>query len=457
MTSPTSSPPPGRGNRVPLGARSRRLLSEAVQIEEQMVPAFVRTGLIALAVLVAMFLTWAGFASLREVANAPGEIIPSGRIRVVQHLDGGIVEQILVTEGQRVSAGQPVLRLDGAQALADLRQMESRLSSLRLRAERLAAIAEGRAPDFAALAARVPDLRPDLIEDQRQIYANALKTRESTRDVLIRQIDQRRSRLDQIIASLEVATRQQRLSADLLAMRERLAEKRLITQVDLLETRRAKIAADGEVQRLQEEISVTRQEMAEAKSRLQDSDNQRRRETLSELGAISAEIAELEEAIQRQRARAERLDVRSPENGVVQDLKISAAGQVIQSGAVLMQIVPDDETLVAEVRIAPSDIGYVTPGQPVEIRVSAYEYARFGTVRGTLERVSPSSLLDDQGRPHFRGWVSLAHPYVGNDPGRYRIRTGMSVEAVIQTGEKSLLAYLFKPMADALSRSFQER
>jgi len=439
---------------VPLGSRERHLLSETVQIEEELLPSFVRPMLTVALVAVVAFTLWAGLTHIKEVARAPGEILPVSKIKVVQHLDGGVIAEIPVDERMQVQEGQVLLRLDGTQAQADLRQMEARQVALQLRAERLSAFAEGRKPDLAPLAG----VHNDLLADQQQIYQTQVVTRNSTISILDRQIDQRIQRISQLEKSLTAAHEHLRLTNELSGMREDLAARRLVNRTVLLETRRAYVTADGEVARLKEEIAVSRQELAEVRNRRADTLNQLQREALNEMGTVRAEMAEVEESIQRLQAKVDRLVVRAPHRGLIQDLKVQTVGQVIQPGALLMQVVPDDTPLEAEVRIAPKDIGHIKVGQNVNLRISSFEYTRFGYATGVLKRISASSVTDPQtSQLYYRGWVTLTNPYVGNTPGQYMLQPGMSLEADIMTGEKTLLTYLIKPVADAISRSFHER
>lgn len=441
------------GPAVALGNRERRLLSETVQVEEELLPTVVRPMLGIVAITVVLFVAWSGLTQIKEVARAPGEIIPVSKIKVVQHLDGGIVAEIPVEERMLVEEGQVLLRIDGSQALADLRQMEARLIGLRLRAERLSAFAEGRQPNLAPLAGE----HTDLLADQTQIYRTQVATRNSTISILDRQIDQRQRRLSQQEKLLAAAREHQNLTGELITMREDLASRRLVNRTVLLETRRAKVTADGEVARLIEEIDVNKQELEEVRNRRADTLNQLRRDAFNEMGAVRNETAEADEALQRLRARVDRLVVRAPYRGYIQDLKVQTVGQVIQPGALLMQVVPDREPLEAEVRIPPRDIGHIRVGQHVNLRVSSFDYTRFGYATGKLRRVSASSVADVENKPYYRGWVALDAPHVGSTPGRYLLQPGMSLEADIVTGEKTLLAYLAKPVIDVFTRSFSER
>ncbi len=442
-----------REGRIHLGSRKRRLLSEAVQVEEELVPPIVRPILLLATLIVLGFLFWSSQVRLTEVARAPGEVVPIGQNKVVQHLDGGIVAEIPVSEFDLVKQGQVLLRLDGSQAMAELNQTEAHLVALKLRAERLEAFATGRKPDFASLAGS----HADLLADQMAIYRTQLAARDSALSVLSHQINQRERRIEQLNSALSTAREHQNLTGELSSMREGLASRNLITRSVMLETRRAKVTASGEVERVDEEINVSRQELAESRSRYADTLNQFKRDALDEMGTVRAEIAEVEEAMQRLNDKVSRLEVRSPSSGYVQDIKVQTIGQVVQPGALLMQIVPDDAPLEAMIRISPTDIGYIKVGQHVEVRVSSYDYARFGTAKGTLKRISASSVVGEDKLPYYRGWVALSQPFVGNEPGRHPLKAGMGVEAEILTGEKTLLEYLAKPVVNAMTSSFRER
>lgn len=435
------------------GSRHRRLLSEAIQLEEEVVPQYVKSALFAVTALVIGSVVWSGFVEINEVAIAPGEIIPSGSVKVIEHLEGGSVKGIEVNEGTHVQKGQVVLVLDEAQANSELQQILARYNALRLRGERLAAFADNRQPDFSF----VGDKFPQLVADQQTIYINQIEARRSSKSVVSSQIDQRKRELRQMRDSLSVARQQQTVTSEMVTMRKKMLDKKLIPKMEYLETNRAKIAADGEVSRIDDQIKLTRQTVTESQRRLQDLDVQLRRESLAEMGTVSAEIAEVRNNIDRIRDRVQRLQIKSPISGIVQDLKVQTVGQVVQPGALVMRIVPEGVILEAEVRIQTADIGHVNIGQDVSVKVSSYNFSRFGGVDGKLHRISATSHVKDNGDAYFKGWVSLDKPYVGDVPGRFQITSGMGVQADIQTGNKTLLEYLVKPLADVANRAFRER
>jgi len=442
-----------KGSKIPFGARQRRLLSETIQVEDELIPSYAKPVLFLIISLMVVFLIWASVTQLTEVTLAPGEIVPSGQIKVVQHLNGGTIAEVLVEEREAVKEGDLLVKLDDTRALSDLRQVKGRLVSLKLRAERLEAFIMNREPDFSHYDASYSTL----VTVQQEQLKNQLRVKDLTLDILSRQIQQRESRLEQLTKSLEAAEKHRALTEQMLSMRQEMAEKRLVTRITLLETERAAITARGEEDRILKEINLIEQELAEAQSRFYETQNQILQEPLEELGQLEAQIAETEEELSKVKSRLEELWVRAPATGLVFSLAVNNQRQVIQPGAVLMQIVPDHVELQAEVRISPDDIGYLSLGQKVNVKVSSYDFARYGYAKGTLSRVSAFSTLDEREQPYFKGWVALEKSYLGNEATHFPLMPGMVVSADILTGKKTLLAYLADPITKGLANSFNER
>ncbi|WP_028305122.1 HlyD family type I secretion periplasmic adaptor subunit [Oceanospirillum maris] len=442
-----------QGADVSFGSRQRRLLSETIQVEDELIPSYARPVLYLVVFMVVGFFAWASITQLTEVTLAPGEIVPSGQIKVVQHLSGGTISEVLIEERMLVKKGDILIKLDDARALSDLRQIEGRLASLKLRAERQESFIMGREPDFSDY----DETYPAMVAVQKQQLNNQVRVRESTLDVLNRQIQQRVSRLEQLNKSLESAEKHRELTEQMLSMRQDMAKKRLVTRITLLETERAAVTARGEEDRILKEINLIKQELAESRSRFYESQNQILQEPLDQLAQLEAQIAETDEELSKVKSRLNELWVRAPASGLVFSLSVNNQGQVIQPGSVLMQIVPDDVELQAEVRISPDDIGYLHLGQKVNLKVSSYDFARYGYAKGELSRVSAFSTLDETEQPYFKGWVTLDRSYLGSEENRFPLMPGMVVSADILTGEKTLLAYLADPITKGLSNSFNER
>jgi len=240
-------------------------------------------------------------------------------------------------------------------------------------------------------------------------------------------------------------------------IRARLVEQGLESRMAYLDTRRQQAQMLGELQRLMGEMVATQKALVEAESRLIDLDATARHEALTEMGTLGAELAQVEEAIVRAEDQVRRLDVRAPVRGLVQDLQFQTIGAVVRPGGVLMSIVPIDDVLEVEARVSTSDVGHVRVGQSVAVKVSTYDFARYGAIDGVLRTVSPSTFTDDEGTPYYKALITLTKSYLGDDPGRDQVLPGMTVQADVITGKKTVLQYLLKPIYVGLDQAMRER
>jgi HlyD family type I secretion membrane fusion protein len=196
----------------------------------------------------------------------------------------------------------------------------------------------------------------------------------------------------------------------------------------------------------------------ELQDRIADLDALERQDAVGELGTVTAELAQVNEALARATDQVTRLEVTAPVSGFIQNLQVRNPGTVIPAGGVLMEVVPVDDELMVEARISTRDVGHVAPGQPVTVKVSSFDFVRYGAVDGVLQTISATTYIDEQtGQPYYKGMVSLAQPHLGEDPDANRILPGMTVQADIVTGEKTLLEYILKPIYVSLAHAFRER
>lgn len=449
----TSTPNAPKKPNLTLGKRQRRLLSETIQVEDELIPYYARPLVyLVLAMLVAFFI-WAALTKLTEVAFAPGEIMPTGKIKVIQHLNGGIIAEIFVDDGDYVNQGDLLVKLDDTRLLADLRQLEGRLIALKLRAERQRAFISGEPASFES----IPDDYLMMISAQEKLLDNQVRVKDLTLTVINRQVQQRKVKLDQLGKALAAARQQRQVSEKMLRLHTNMAQKQLITRVTLLETERNAINARSEEDRLIQEINLVEQELVEYQTRYYETQNQMLQEPLEQLGQIEAELVETEQEIIKINSLLEEATVKAPTSGFVLNLSINNAQQVIQPGSLLMEIVPKDVELLAEVRVMPDDLAYVAAGQKVNVKVSSYDFTRYGYAIGKLSKISASSSLDEEGKPYFKAWVELESNYLAQATSQYPLMPGMLVTADILTGEKTLLAYLLDPVTKGLEKSFKER
>lgn len=428
-----------------------RYLTLALQLEEGHPPRLIQLTVWLVAAIVACAIGWAAVTKVAQVARAPGEIIPNGHTQPIQHLEGGIVREAVVREGDLVEAGQVLVRLDHTGVMAELEQVRTRESSLRLQAERLRAFAEGR------IAALEDATEQALSADQTAILRSQEKARLSQRAVLERQLAGRRADLEALLGQQKTLQRQIAITSEALEMRKTLTQQGLNSKLTFLDVQREMNRVQGELSTVTVNIGRAREAIAEAEQRMIELESRLSADAMRELGAVTSDLRQIEELRVKLEDRVARTEIVSPVRGIIKDLRAYAAGAVIQPGGFVAEVVPVGRELIVEARVSPSDIGQLRPGQPVAVKVSTYDFAQFGSVPGQLMHVSPSTFHGPNIPPFYKALVRLERGYAGEDPTRNPLLPGMTVLADIKTDERTVLRFLLNPVYRAIDTAFQER
>ena len=433
--------------------RRRRDIANAVFLEETGVPHLVRASIYVAVAAVVTFFVWAFFASIQEIVLTTGSVAPRNEVRTIQHLEGGIISKILVQTGQRVKAGDPLVRLDASGATGELAQYNTRLAALMLEEERLRAFAEHREPDFDAVIPGYDNLKAD----QAHILKSEQAALSSQAAVLSRQLQERRATLQSFTNEQKSLEDQLAVLQEEFAIQEKLFKKGLQARLTFLGARQNLLAAQGSLQRVKDQIATTSETVGEIEERLNDLDTRLRQDTLRTLGTVTASRAEVEKIIVGLQDRVDRLVVTSPVSGIVQNLPLQASAGVLPPGGVIAEIVPLDEGLIVEARVLTRDIGFLEIGQPVTVKVDAFDYARYGSLEGRLTELSATTFLDQQNNPFYRAKIDLDKTFVGNPADDNAVMPGMTVQADIVTGNRTVLQYLLKPLYTIVNEAFWER
>ncbi|MCC9624375.1 HlyD family type I secretion periplasmic adaptor subunit [Thalassospira sp. MA62] len=433
--------------------RMARYLSHAVLLEEGGISVFVRSAIILLCVGFLALIAWAGTTQIKETAVTFGQVMPTSAVNKIQHLEGGIIEQIMVRDGDLVEAGQVLMRLRADGAQAELSQAEASLGNLQLEAERYRAIVEDREPDFSNFMQRYPVLAAN----QREIHRIQIDLDSSQKEILQVQIQERNAELAQLREQEETLRKSLELLDQEVTMRRSLYEQGLNSKVLFLNIQRELNEAQGNLSGVVAEMARARETIAEANLRLNELEKSQREEAITELGRLDGEIAEAREALRKLKDRVARLEIVAPVRGYIKGLQFTTIGGVIAPAQLVMELVPADDVLIAETRISTNDIGHVHLGQPVSVKVSAFDFIRYGGISGELVSISASTFIDEDGQPYYKGKVALDSDHVGEGAEAQKIIPGMTVQADIQTGERTLLQYLLKPVFVSLDEAFKER
>ncbi|MEQ9506352.1 MAG: HlyD family type I secretion periplasmic adaptor subunit [Hyphomonas sp.] len=401
---------------------------------------------------------WSVFAPFEGAVLTAGQVSVESNQQAVQHLEGGIVAEIFVRESDAVTEGQKLLSLDATSTGASLQSLEARLFSLlgneaRLLAERDGKTALTLRPGFEDLAAR-PDVQAVLASQESLMTARSNNL--GTQGTILRQrIDQLNTRIAGMQSEITAKDDQIALVEDEIGRFEILMERgqAVITRVLALKRDRARL--QGEKDALLSDIAATRVQVGEARSEIARLDQDNTETLLTELRDVQTQISELTEERTALVDRSGRLDITAPRSGRVIGIRAHTVGGVIRPSEPIMYIVPENDRLVAKVRISPADIDKISVGQPAQLRFSAFNQDETPQFAGTVISVSADAIIDEAtGAPYFEAMVEIPDEALASS--KFQLLPGMPVEAMLRTESRNVLSYLVKPLTDSVSRTFRE-
>ncbi|PHS79325.1 MAG: hypothetical protein COB59_02240 [Rhodospirillaceae bacterium] len=432
----------------------RSRLSQSLMLEEQSPRGLLRFAAFFIFVFTVIFIIWAANTRISQVVVTSGEVSPFGSVKTIQHLEGGIIEDIRVRDGDLVEKNEIIMVLSPSGVTAERNQLAVRLTALELEAEQLHAISMGNTDVIE----QVTGTRNEFLANvQAQLFQAKHKATQAQIQVIEKQITQKMIQRGQAKKKAAAVARQVSLLREQLKIRKNLMDKGLQPKLVYLDSQRelSRVQAQrSEAVDLQRQLTES---ISELESRKLEINARLPMEAAQSLATVSSEIAELKEVIAQVENRVNRLQIRSPVKGVVQNLRTETVGSVIPGGETIAEIIPSDVELKINARIATDDIGFVFKGQVANVKVQAYDYTRFGHINGSIDRISATTYTDELGNPFYLALISLEQNYVGKNPAINRVVPGMTVISDIRTGERTLMEYLLKPVYLAFSEAFRER
>ncbi|MBP0493002.1 HlyD family type I secretion periplasmic adaptor subunit [Pararoseomonas indoligenes] len=416
-------------------------------------------GFAALATFVGAFAAFSVLVPLSEAAIAPGIIKAEGNRRTIAHLEGGIVREILVHDGETVKAGQPLLRLDDVQAMAGQDSLQAQRWALLAQDSRVAAEIAG-ASDVAfpteLLAANEPRAR-EAMAGQRILFASRQASLRSQLQVL----EQRILQFQSAIVSAEAQISSQRRQRELLQREENdvqvLVRQGLERFPRLLGLQRQIASADGTIADLAAQVERARAQVSEAQAQIRQAMTQRMQETTTEARDVRGKLNEADEKLRAAQDVSSRREILAPEDGTVLNARFFNPGAVVRPGEPVMDLVPARDRLIAEVRVAPTDIDVVHPGLLTEVRLPAFKQRLVPFLNGSVTMVAGDVTTEERtGQEYYRARVSIDQDQLARLE-NVELRAGMPVEAQIQIGERSFLRYMIQPLLDSFHRAFREQ
>ncbi|MCA8906648.1 MAG: HlyD family type I secretion periplasmic adaptor subunit [Rhodospirillaceae bacterium] len=419
-------------------------------------------ALLAAFVFLGGFGTWAALVPLSSAAIAPGVVSPDGNRRTVQHLEGGIVREILVAEGDRVQVGDPVVVLEDVASRVERDLRESRLNVYRALEARLVAELAGLdelvfPEELVAMAEDDLELAT-AIEDQRRQFDLRVATLANREEIMRARIAQLRQEIAGRGAQIEALERQSELIDQEITSVETLVRQGLERMPRLLSLERAEAEIAGEIGENQSAIARAEQAIGETDLQIIDLRSNQRQEGAEMLVSVRNEMAEVREELLREEDALDRTIIRAPVAGTVVNLRIFTEGGVIRAGDPILDIVPEDEELIIDARVSPTDIDVVRAGLPAQIHLTAYVQRNLPRLEGEVRTVSADRLTDPQtGESYFQAIVEVpaeALDALGSD---VELTPGMPVDVMIATGDHTVLTYLLAPVDRILARTFREQ
>lgn len=409
----------------------RGRLSEALSLESAQVPPNLRRWLAGGTAMLAGSILVSAVIPVQNYVVASGELEPAGEIQKVQHLEGGVILGVPVKEGQRVKRGEVLVQLDEGELGTRAEQTATRITNLTLEQRQLRQALGQSAMNTASATPTKPSA--EVIRAFKD--AQDARTKEITRQIRL---------ANQRIATLQAKRREYLDEVALLQKQtqayESLDKAGAIPHTTVLEAERRIAATETQLAELDGTIQEASITLAELRAKL-------KLDVYERLAQVTSEKAELQSVLRRESSEVERLQVRSPVDGIVKSFNVKVVGGVVAPGSVVAEVVPVGQKMMAFTRVAPKDIGNVAIGQKVQMKVQAYDYARYGTIPGQVESISAGTFQDEKtGEPYYKVRVELDRVYAGKQQDKNLLVPGMTLTADILTDRTSLLWYLLSPI-----------
>lgn len=424
---------------------------DADYVIRQQEPLRARVLLKSVGIVFSVAVIWAAVAQVDEITRGDGKVIPSQQLQVLQSLDGGIVEEILVREGQIVDAGQILLRIDPTRFESSVRESRAQYLALQAKLARLRALAENKPFEPPA---DVLKEDPVTAEEERRLYETAASSLEAQLSIARQQLNQRQQELAEMRAKRDQASQAYELTAKELAVTKPLIAAGAVSEVELLRLERDTTRFRGERDMATAQIARSQAAIAEATRKIQEVELAFRNEIGKELAETAAKFNAISEGSIGLEDKVKHSALRSPVKGTVKRLLVNTVGGVVQPGKDVVEVVPLEDNLLLEAKVLPKDIAFLRPGQRAMVRFTAYDFSIYGGLEATLEHIGADSVTDEKGNTFYIVRVRTAKSTLGNN---LPIIPGMVAEVDIITGQKSVLAYLLKPVLRAKQMALTER
>jgi len=425
-------------------------LSQAVL---QKTPFKMRIVLYIWAVVITTLLLWANFAPIDELVRGTGEIVPGGENQIVQNLEGGIVEEILVTEAQKVTKGQVLVKIDNRKSTSTYTTSKLKLQELQVQIYRLKAESVN---GELTLPSDFVEKYPSVCEREKKLYLSRKSLVESELSILKEQESQTRSEYREAKTRVNDLKKTHRLIIEEIAIVEPLVAKGIRSKIDFLQLQREENDIKERLNSAKGMLPRLRSSLKEIEVKKLDVTKRYMSESQEKLNELSAELLRIENKSDELYDQVQRTTVVSPVNGQIQKLFIHTVGGVIKPGEDIVEIVPSDAALWIEVNVKPSDIAFIYPSQKAMVKITAYDFAVFGALKGEVVSISADTITDSKENKFYKVKIKTEVEHLSNKR-KIILMPGMTVNADIVTGKKTVMDYILKPILKTKQYMFSEQ
>ena len=396
-------------------------------------------------------LAWSAVATVPQAAHGEARVVPSQRLQVIQAVDGGIINQVFVREGELVKAGDKLVQIDITRFSSSLKEKEAIDASFQFREARLLAQLNNKQ---LTLPEALIKQYPDLFLQESKLLQSKLQEWAAQTQIYEQQLDQRQRELDEAQSNAAAAKRSLESSEQELSSMRPLLKSGAVSPIEILRLEREASKARGDFEAGSAQTNRLYSAIREARQKIEETRLKQINEARTELSEVKARLASLEQNQIELSDRVNQATLRTPVDGLVQRILYNTRGAVVPAGKEVIEIVPIDEQLVFETRINPKDVAFIRPEQRATIRVTAYDYAIYGALEGKVDSISADSLIDEFGRPYFSVKVTVARLDVNE---KVRLMPGMVANVSVETDERTVLSYLTKPVLRGSIEAFTEQ
>jgi adhesin transport system membrane fusion protein len=413
----------------------------------------IRTRILLYVVTIVVFalILWSAFAEIDQVARGDGKVIPSQKIQIIQSQDGGLLTDILISEGELVEINQLLVRLDATRFSSTLHENRVQYLGLQAKATRLKAIADDNpfTPDK-----ELTDSIPEVLAQEKRLYESSIKEYEAEQGAARERLIQREEELGEATAFRDQSKRSYSLAGRELTLTKPLVSSGAVSEVEMLRLERDVSSLRGDLAQAESQINGANAAIKEARRNVEEVGLQFKNNIGEQLSKVTAEIERLKATSSGLSDRVKQTAIRSPVRGTIKRLFFNTIGGVVLPGDEVVEVVPLDDTLLLEARVNPKDIAHLFPGQEALVKFTAYDFVVHGGLKAMVEHIGADTVMDEDGNPYYTVKVRTIESRLGEDK---PIIPGMVAEVDILTGKKTILAYLLKPVLRAKQYALSER